>query len=140
MSTVQDTVQDSEAGSPVRILLIEDNEPNRHLMEDYLTYLGYRVMALADGSSFESALEEYRPHVILLDLKLPGIDGYAILERIRQRSDWRRIPVIVVSACAFTADQQRAIALGACRYLVKPIRLAELLDVIRDELEKPRPD
>lgn len=130
------TVHDSDSDTPIRILLIEDNEPNRRLMEDYLAYVGYSVMALADGNSFEVALEEFQPQIVLLDLRLPGIDGYEILARMQQRSDWQQIPVIVVSACAFVADQQRAMNLGARRYLVKPIRLAELLAVIQDELAK----
>ena len=130
------TVHDSDSDPPIRILLIEDNEPNRRLMEDYLAYVGYSVMALADGDGFEAALVEFEPHLVLLDLKLPGIDGYEILARMQQCPEWQRIPVIVVSARAFVADQQRAIELGARRYLVKPIRLAELLEVICDELAK----
>jgi two-component system cell cycle response regulator DivK len=130
------TVESSESNSSIRILLIEDNEPNRRLMEDYLIYVGYRVRSLAAGAGFEEAMAEFAPQIVLLDLKLPDIDGYTILERMKQRSEWQSIPVIVVSACAFLADQQRAFALGARRYLVKPIRLAELLSVIRQELDR----
>lgn len=134
------TVESSESNSQTRILLIEDNEPNRRLMEDYLIYVGYRVRALAGGADFEREMEEFAPQVVLLDLKLPDIDGYTILETIKQRSQWQTIPVIVVSACAFLSDQQRAFALGARRYLVKPIRLAELLTVIRQELGSSQSD
>lgn len=128
------TVQESDSNSPIRILLIEDNEPNRRLMEDYLVYLGYSVLALAGGSSFISVLDDFKPQVVLLDLKLPDMDGFTIIEQMQQRSDWQQIPIIVVSACAFVADQQRALSLGARRYLVKPIRLSDLIQVIREEL------
>lgn len=129
------TAHESELNlTPTRILLIEDNEANRRLMGDYLSYCGYNVFALAEGTQLSATVEQFQPHIILLDLKLPNIDGYALLEQIRQRGDWQRIPVVVVSAYAFQRDQQRALELGARRYLVKPIRLSQLTDVIREEL------
>ncbi len=127
------TVQKSEP--PVRILLIEDNEANRRLMSDYLSYCGYSVYALSEGTQLDAVMQQFRPQVILLDLKLPTIDGYTLLTQIRQREDWQTVPVIVVSAYAFQRDQQRALELGARRYLVKPIRLSQLTDAIREELE-----
>lgn len=128
------TDQTSGSNPPIRILLIEDNEPNRRLLEDYLIYQGFSVLALATGVGFEQALDEFKPQVVLLDLKLPDIDGCDILEQMQQIPRWRDIPVIIVSARAFLSDQQRALNLGARRYLVKPIRLLELLEVIQAEL------
>jgi CheY-like chemotaxis protein len=128
------TVEEVGSNSPTRILLIEDNEANRRLMADYLGYSGYEVFALADGTQLAATMEQFQPQVILLDLKLPTVDGYALLEQLRQREDWRQIPVIVVSAYAFQRDQQRALELGARRYLVKPIRLSQLTQVIDEEL------
>ncbi len=128
------TVDDSRSVPPVRILLIEDNEANRRLMSDYLSYCGYSVFALEEGTHLAVTIERFCPQIILLDLKLPVIDGYALLEQLQQRDDWKRIPTIVVSAYAFQRDQQRAIDLGARRYLVKPIRLAQLTEAIREEL------
>lgn len=118
----------------MRILLLEDNEINRQLLSEYLNYLGYQVLALADGCNFFQTLSDFQPHLILLDLKLPSIDGYTILEQIQQSSDWYQVPVIVVSAFAFKADQQRAINLGARQYFVKPVRLHQLKQAIQDEL------
>lgn len=128
------TAQQTGSNLPIRILLIEDNEPNRRLLEDYLIYQGFSVFALSAGIGFEQALEEFQPQVVLLDLKLPDMDGCDILEQMQQNAGWRKIPVIVVSARAFIADQQRALDCGARRYLVKPIRLLELLEVIQEEL------
>ncbi len=133
------TAQETGSNISIRILLIEDNEPNRRLLEDYLIYQGFTVLALAIGTGFEQAIAEFQPHVVLLDLKLPDIDGCDILEQIQQNSELSQIPVIVVSARAFLADQQRALNLGARRYLVKPIRLQELLQVIREELIRSTP-
>ncbi|PSB16072.1 response regulator [Phormidesmis priestleyi ULC007] len=131
------TTIEGSGSDPIRILLIEDNEANRRLMSDYLGYCGYEVFALAEGTQIAETLEQFRPQIILLDLKLPMIDGYVLLEQLQQRDDWKQIPTIVVSAYAFQRDQQRALDLGARRYLVKPIRLSQLTDVIREELGDP---
>ncbi|GAP97434.1 response regulator [Leptolyngbya sp. NIES-2104] len=128
------TEGETRSNLSIRILLIEDNEPNRRLLEDYLIYQGYTVLALATGIGFDQALIDFQPQVVLLDLKLPDIDGCDILEQMQQNPEWRQIPVIVVSARAFIADQRRALNLGARRYLVKPIRLQELLQVIQEEV------
>lgn len=107
---------------------------NRQMLEDYLLVSGYQVASLARGSDFFQTLANFQPHLILLDLRLPDINGYTLLEQIKQRTDWRHIPVIVVSALAFRSDQQRALNLGASRYLVKPVNLNDLKQAIQDEL------
>ncbi len=118
-----------------RILLVEDNDLNRQMLEDYLVYCKFQVCSLADGADFFQTLVDFQPHLILLDLRLPNIDGYTLLEQIKQREDWRRIPVIVVSAFAFRLDQQRAFNLGVRRYFVKPVTsLSDLRQAIQDEL------
>ncbi len=117
-----------------RILLIEDNSNNRLLLTDYLTYFGYEVWSLPDGDALTTTLVSFQPDLILLDLKLPGMSGFDILEEIRQHPDWCRIPVIVVSALAFKADQQKAIALGAQYFFVKPVNLLMLMQAIEAEL------
>ena len=118
-----------------RILLVEDNDLNRQMLEDYLVYCTYQVYSLADGADFFQALVDFQPHLILLDLKLPNIDGYTLLEQIKQREDWKQIPVIVVSAFAFRLDQQRAFNLGVRRYFVKPVTsLTDLRQAIQEEL------
>ena len=117
-----------------RILLIEDDDVNRILLDDYLNYCGYNVESLSSASNFFSSIEEFQPKLILLDLKLPDIDGYFLLEKMQNQPDYVNIPVIVVSAFAFKADQQRAIDLGACRYFVKPVNLIDLIQAIEEEL------
>ncbi len=123
-----------EANSTKRILLVEDNYTNRQLLGDYLSYYGYSVLSLGDGSRFFEAMADFQPHVVLLDLKLPYIDGYTLLQQIQQGSEWLQIPVIVVSALAFKADEKRAISLGARRFFLKPINLAQLKQAIQEEL------
>ncbi|HEY9641305.1 MAG TPA: response regulator [Coleofasciculaceae cyanobacterium] len=118
----------------IRILQVEDNATSRQLMSDYLQHYGWDVMSLERGTSFAAAMAQFQPHLVLLDLKLPDIDGYTLLQQIQQNDDWRSTPVIVVSAFAFQTDQQRALEMGARRYLVKPVNLAQLRQAICEEL------
>ncbi|BAY12342.1 response regulator [Calothrix sp. NIES-2098] len=117
-----------------RILLIEDNDVNRMLLSDYLSYCGFNVQSLSVGSALFSIVEKFQPELILLDLKLPDIDGYSLLEKIKHHQVLSKIPIIVVSAFAFRDDQERAMSLGACRYFVKPVNLKELILTIEEKL------
>ena len=116
-----------------KVLLVEDNDVNRMLLSDCLNFCGYEVKALPDGSKFFSTIETFQPDLIVLDLKLPDIDGFSLLERMQQMQN-NKIPVIVVSGLAFKSDCDRAISLGARRYFVKPVILTELTQAIEKEL------
>lgn len=126
------------AQTPPRILLVEDNEFSRYLLIDYLTNAGYKVLGLSgggpSGSTFFQNLVQFQPQLILLDLKLPNVSGYNLLEQIKQSPEFQHIPIIVISAHAFKADQERAIELGASRYFVKPTDLKSLVKAIDEEL------
>ncbi|MBN3909671.1 MAG: response regulator [Nostoc sp. NMS1] len=117
-----------------RILLVEDHYLNRLLLSDYLNYCGYDVQSLSEGSAFFSTIDKFKPDLMLLDLKLPDIDGYSLLKQVQQKPDLSKIPIIVVSAFAFKADQELALSLGACRYFVKPVKLKDLILTIEEEL------
>jgi two-component system, cell cycle response regulator DivK len=117
-----------------RILLVEDNDINRMLLSDYLSLFKYNVESLASGHNFFTKIKSFQPNLILLDLKLPDIDGYSLLEEIQLHPNYSQIPIVIVSAFAFTADKERAMKLGARRYFVKPVNLNELVLVINEEL------
>jgi CheY-like chemotaxis protein len=117
-----------------RLLIVEDNNLNRLMLNDYLTFCGYQVLSLACGANFFEELATFQPHLILLDLKLPDIDGYSLLEQLQSNPKWHHIPTIVVSAFAFRSDRQRAFNLGACNYFVKPVNLSELRQAIDREI------
>lgn len=123
-----------ENGCYERVLLIEDNDVNRMLLSDCLKFCGYQVKSLANGSKFFSAVKTFQPNLIVLDLKLPDIDGFLLLEKMQQNCRTVKIPVIVVSGLAFKSDWERAIGLGARRYFVKPVILTELTQAIKREL------
>lgn len=124
----------SQPTAPKRLLVIEDNNLNRLMLNDYLVFCGYQVLSLACGANFFEELATFQPNLILLDLKLPDIDGYCILGQLQNDPQWQAIPVIIVSAFAFRADRQRALDLGARQYFIKPVNLSDLKQAIAQEL------
>lgn len=106
---------------PRTVLLIEDNAANRYLTTFLLEAAGYRVHAAVDGPTGVALAESLRPDLILLDIQLPGMDGYAVAEALRAREALRATPVIAVTSYAMAGDRDRAIAAGCTGYLEKPI-------------------
>ncbi|MBD2517543.1 response regulator [Nostoc sp. FACHB-973] len=125
--------QEFRSNQARRILLIEDHDLNRMLLSDYLNYCGYDVQSLSEGSGFFSTIEKFQPDLMLLDLKLPDVDGYSLLKQVQQKPDLSKIPIIVVSAFAFKADRELALSLGARHYFVKPLKLKDLILTIEQE-------
>ncbi len=124
----------SERNSKNRILLVEDNDTLRQLLGELLSSDGYEVLGINDGAVFFSTLTEFRPDVVLLDLRLPNVNGYSILLELQNSSEWQDVPVIVLSAMSSPANRERAIELGARRYLVKPVALEQIRQVLRQYL------
>jgi two-component system cell cycle response regulator DivK len=120
----------------MKILFVEDDDFNREVIAEYLELWGYEVCTLSSGLKFLQSLAKFQPDLILLDLKLPGIDGFHLMEEL-QHSQWEGVPVVVLSALAFPRDRKRAIELGARRFLVKPTILEEIGRAIGEELFAP---
>lgn len=120
-----------------RILIVEDNHAVRLLFSEYLLTCGYQVMAVGDGLNLLSYLQEFQPDLLILDLGLPDIDGFTLLQQLGKEEQWQTLPVVVVTGYSFRADYQRASNLGARAYLVKPIRLNQLAQTIK-QLLNPR--
>lgn len=118
----------------MKILFIEDNELNREVIAEYLELQGYEVYTLSSGYNFINSLKEFKPNLILLDIKLPGIDGFTLMEQLRT-SPWKEVPVIILSALSFTQEKERAFQLGARRFIVKPAILKEIGGAIQAELK-----
>ncbi|MBE9138998.1 response regulator [Nodosilinea sp. LEGE 07088] len=126
------------ADGRVRVVVVEDDNANRLFFADYLTFTGFEVLALPHGLDLEQQLKAFQPQLLLLDLGLPEIDGYTLLKQIRSSPVWRHLPVVVVSGYAFAEDQHRALALGAQRYLVKPVPLQQLTQTVYAVLQLPQ--
>lgn len=115
-----------------RILVVEDNEHVSYMLSFLLRRAGYDVIAVSNGRDAQSAIENIEPvDVILLDLMLPYISGYQLIEEIRGNPDWVRVPIVVLSGKVLEEDIVQALDLGANDYVTKPFRPEELLARIR---------
>jgi two-component system, OmpR family, alkaline phosphatase synthesis response regulator PhoP len=109
-----------------RVLVVEDNQDLAQGIEYNLKLDGYEVRVAEDGRKAITAAAEWDPHLILLDLMLPGMDGYQVLQNIRANGS--RVPVIILSAKGEEADKVRGFRLDADQYVTKPFGILELLE------------
>ena len=117
-----------------RILVVEDQEDLRGVLRDLLTGSGYAVAEAADGRDGVAKALSERPDLILMDIQLPGLDGYETTRQIRQiKSDPKlaATPIIAVSSFAMKGDEAKARAAGCDHYVTKPYSPLQLLRVIR---------
>ena len=103
------------------ILMIEDNEQNRYLATFLLEKHGYAVVSAADGLKGIELAETLLPAMILLDIQLPGMDGYAVARTLRKNPALRHIPIVAVTSYAMEGDREKTIAAGCTGYIEKPI-------------------
>ena len=118
------------------ILVVEDNEPSRDVLSRRLVRRGYRVLLAADGQQAVSTARTAMPDLILMDLGLPGIDGWEATRQLKADATTRHIPIIVLSAHAMTNDGEMALAAGADEFDTKPVRFEQLLVKIASLLAK----
>jgi CheY-like chemotaxis protein len=106
-----------------RILIVEDNPDNMKLFRALLTLKGHEVTALQSGDGLHEALDQTRPDLVLMDIQLPGKDGFALLAEIRA-SPHAALRVVALTAHAMTGDRDRARSAGFDDYITKPIDIA----------------
>ena len=113
------------------ILIVDDRATSRELLRTVLEKQGYAVTEAADG---EEALQKVRaesPHLVLLDLQMPVLDGYEVLRELRQDPRFTALPVIAITASAMQGDRERALAAGFTSYLTKPVTLSHLREEVQ---------
>jgi len=120
-----------------RVLVVEDNPQNLELSRVILRAAGHEVVAARDATEAERALADRIPDLILMDIALPGKDGYALTRELRARPETARLPILAVSSFAMAGDAERAIAAGVSAYLTKPVRRATLLERVNALLGDP---
>jgi CheY-like chemotaxis protein len=120
------------------IMVAEDNEPSRDALARRLVRRGYGVIVAVDGEEAVAVARATRPDLILMDLGLPGIDGWEATRRLKRDSATRHIPLIVLSAHAMDDDREQALAAGGDDFDTKPVRFEHLLEKIRVLLAKAR--
>ena len=118
-----------------RILVVEDHEDNRRIMRDLLVSAGYEVIEALTGEAGVIAAETNHPDLILMDIQLPGLDGYEAARQIKTSSQLRNIPIIAVTSYALSGDEAQALEAGCDAYMSKPFSPRELLATVRDHLK-----
>lgn len=120
------------------ILLIEDNEQNRYLTTFLLEAKGYQVTCAVDGREGVALAERLLPSLILLDIQLPSMDGYAVAAALRANAALRDTPIVAVTSYAMPGDRERAIAAGCNGYIEKPIDPETFVADVERYLDDPR--
>jgi two-component system cell cycle response regulator DivK len=118
-----------------RILAIDDQEDNRRILRDLLAAVDYEVLEAMDGEDAVAQAEKHVPDLILMDIQLPGIDGYEATRRIKTNPLLKHIPVIAVTSYALTGDEDKAMEAGCDAYIAKPYSPRALLAKVREFLK-----
>jgi CheY-like chemotaxis protein len=118
-------------------MVVEDEPENRLFIGLMLRTEGYEVVEAEDGPTALDMLgSSPLPEMILLDVMMPGLNGWQVFERLRQDSRWKSIPVVMLTALAQRADVERAVQLGVDGYLTKPFEPADLIHTIEETLNR----
>jgi len=122
----------------IRILAVDDSTTNIALLAGILEEEGYEVIKASNGKDALKLLLKEHIDLILLDLMMPKIDGYKILEKLKQMDNKKNIPVVVVSARTNTKSIKKALDMGAFDFIKKPVDIVELLSAVNKALNKPK--
>ena len=114
-----------------KILLVEDNEMNRDMLSRRLARRGYEVAIAVDGEQGLAMARSEAPALVLMDMSLPGLDGWDATRQLKAAEETRAIPVIALTAHAMSGDREKAMAAGCDDFDTKPIELERLLAKIQ---------
>ena len=117
-----------------RVLVIEDHEENRRILRLLLTSAGIEMTEAVTGEEGVAAAEKEPPDLILMDIQLPGLDGYEATRRIKAMPDLSHIPIIAVTSYALAGDETKTRAAGCDAYIAKPFSPRQLLAKVRELL------
>ena len=117
------------------ILVVDDNHNNLEVLSETLAKAGFQVAVAIDGETALEQIQYYKPELILLDVMMPGIDGYQTCQRIKTNPDTFDIPIIFMTALSDTEHKVKGFALGAVDYITKPFQREEVLARVRVQLQ-----
>lgn len=117
-----------------RILVVEDQDDNRQIIRDLLSAKGYELVEATTGEEGLKLAATGKPDLILMDIQLPGMDGYEVTRRIKANPELNAIPIIVVTSYALSGDDKKAFDAGCNGYVTKPFSPRVLLAKIREFL------
>jgi CheY-like chemotaxis protein len=128
----------------IKALIAEDNAVNRELLRELLELRGYTVVEACDGQEALRIIDQTQPELLLLDIGMPVMDGFAVIRRIRENPRLAKLPVVAVTAYAMRGDQERILKSGFDGYLSKPVNpsslAAELDRVLTKNSRAANPD
>ncbi|GMN02258.1 response regulator [Erythrobacter sp. MTPC3] len=113
-------------------MVVEDNDLNRKLFCDVLKANGFEVEPVADGESVLETARSTVPHLIIMDIQLPGISGVDLIEAAQRDANLRNIPVLAVTAFAAKGDEERIRSAGASGYLAKPVSIMPFMNAVNE--------
>jgi two-component system cell cycle response regulator DivK len=113
------------------VLFVDDHEDTRLLYVEYLQFEGFRAAGVGDGASALRAIREQRPDVIVMDVKMPAMDGFAVLDALKRDEELRTVPVVILTADAAPHIRRRALEMGSAEVVSKPCLPNDLLAVVR---------
>ncbi|HEY6458907.1 MAG TPA: response regulator, partial [Polyangiaceae bacterium] len=119
-----------------RVLVVDDSEVNRRVVKAVLSPAGYDVVEAPDAAAGLAIAREQPPRIVLMDIRMPGMDGLEATRELAADPRTKDIPVVAVSAQAMAGDRDRALAAGCVAYVAKPIGRQELLDVVRAAIRR----
>ncbi len=114
----------------IQVLMVEDDMDSRHIIRDLLESVGYEMIEAVTGPDGVRTAKEYGPDLILMDVQLPGFDGFEATRQIKENPALQHIPIIAVTSYAMSTDATRAMEAGCDGYVSKPFNLTVLLDTI----------
>lgn len=121
-----------------KVLVADDKETSRELIRTVLESSGYTVSEANDGLEAVRYARELRPDLVILDLHMPGLDGFGVLAELRRDQSFAATPIMALTASAMQGDRERAMVAGFDSYVSKPIPLSMLREEVRRLLTKPK--
>ena len=132
------TTEERASAGAARILMVDDEPANLQVLREALVGLGHQLLVARSGESALELAARARPHLVLLDIMMPGIDGYETCRRLRELPETRDSKIVMVTAKAMAAERLQGYQAGADDYITKPFEEEELLDKVRVYMQLSR--
>ena len=123
-----------------KVLIADDKATSRELIRTVLETCGYAIKEASDGIEALRYAHEFEPDLIILDLHMPGVDGFGVLAELRSDEKFSKTPIMALTASAMHGDRERALAAGFDSYISKPVPLPSLREEVERLLDRPRSD
>ena len=117
-----------------KVLIVDDNRASRHLLRAILKTVRCDIIEATHGQQGLDLMAQERPDLVLLDVDMPGLDGLAVVRKIRENTSFADLPVVAVTASAMEGDREKCMAAGFTEYLTKPVRPAILRQKVQQLL------